>query len=226
MTILLEELLELGEKGAEYDAWLISITKKDQFGSGFVKVNPNSKIPALLDKSANDLRVFESGSILLYLAEKFGAFLPKDPAKKVEAMNWLFWNIGAAPYVGNFGHFYVYAKEKQEYPVNRFSMETKRMLDVLDQHLEKNKFLAGEEYSIADMANYGWFGNLLNGKLYGDAFTFLSVEKYEHARRWAKEISERPAVKRGLIVNRPWGDVQLAERHDASDFETKVVKQE
>ena len=224
MTILLEELLELGKKGAEYDAWLISITKKDQFGSGFVKVNPNSKIPALVDKrEEGDINVFESGSILLYLAEKFGAFIPSDPMKKAQTMNWLFWNIGSAPYVGNFGHFYQYAQVKQRYPIDRFTMETKRLLDVLNNHLEHNKFLAGDEYTIADMANFGWYGNLLNGKMYGDSKTFLTVEDYPHALRWAKEVGERPAVKRGRMVNKTWGPLeeQLAERHDASDFEKK-----
>jgi GST-like protein len=223
-TILLEELLEAG-KDAEYDAWLINIINKDQFSSGFVKVNPNSKIPALVDKSAGDIKFFESGSILLYLAEKFDAFVPKDPAKRVQAMNWLFWNVGSAPYLGNFGHFYHYAIQKQKYPIDRFTMEVKRLLDVLNQHLEDNEYLAGDEYSIADIANYPWYSSLVFGTSYEGADSFLNVrEEYPHVMRWAKAISKRPAVKRGQMVNKTWGPLenQLKERHDPSDFKLKT----
>jgi GST-like protein len=224
VTILLEELLEAGVKDAEYDAWLISIGNKEQFSSGFVDVNPNSKIPALVDKSANGVKVFESGSILLYLAEKFDAFLPKDPTKRVQAMNWLFFNIGSAPYVGNFGHFYHYAQQKQRYPIDRFTMEVKRLLDVLNRHLEKNEYLAGDEYSIADMANFPWYGNLVLGNSYTNSDTFLNVKEYPHVIRWAQAIAERPAVQRGCKVNKTWGPLeeQLRERHDASDFDEKT----
>lgn len=219
VTIMLEELLELGKTNAEYDAWLISIKDGDQFGSAFVEVNPNSKIPALLD-TTNGSRVFESGAILLYLAEKFGAFLPREPAKRTEALNWLFWQMGSAPFVGGgFGHFYAYAPEKYEYPINRYAMETKRQLDVLDKQLAKNAFVAGDEYSIADMAIWPWYGGLVLGRLY-DAAEFLDVASYKHVLRWAKQLDQRPAVKRGYSVNRNWGDgPQLPERHSSADFD-------
>jgi len=221
VTVLLEELLEAGVKEADYDAWLISIRDGDQFGSGFVAVNPNSKIPALFDRSTG-IRVFESGSILLYLAEKFGAFLPKDLAKRTEVMNWLFWQMGSAPFVGGgFGHFYAYAPEKYEYPINRYAMETKRQLDVLDQQLAKHPFVAGDEYSIADMAIWSWYGGLALGRLY-NAAEFLDVQSYQHLQRWARQIDARPAVQRAVKVNRNWGEAheQLPERHSATDFET------
>ncbi len=226
VTIMLEELLALGESGAEYDAWLIKIGDGDQFGSGFVDINPNSKIPALLDRSENPpLRVFESGSILVYLAEKFGNFLPTERAARTEVLNWLFWLQGSAPYLGGgFGHFYAYAPEKFEYPINRFAMETKRQLDVLDRRLAESRFLGGDDYSIADMATWPWYGNLARGVQYGDAGTFLQVDSYENVQRWTKEIFDRPAVQRGRKVNKlsgePWE--QLHERHDASDFDTKT----
>ncbi|MGD9802281.1 MAG: glutathione-dependent disulfide-bond oxidoreductase [Hyphomicrobiaceae bacterium] len=227
VTVMLEELLATGHKGAEYDAWLIRIGEGDQFGSGFVEVNPNSKIPALLDRSNPEkpVRVFESGAILLHLAEKFGAFLPKDPAKRTEALNWLFWQMGSAPYLGGgFGHFYAYAPEKWEYPINRFAMEVKRQLDVLDRHLADNAYMAGDEYSIADIAIWPWYGALVKGVLYGESATFLDAASYKHVNRWTNEIAQRPAVKRGRMVNRTAGDPssQLHERHDASDFETKT----
>jgi len=227
VTILLEELLAAGHSGAEYDAWLIRIGEGDQFGSGFVGINPNSKIPALLDRSnpAKPVRVFESGAILLHLAETFGAFLPKDPAKRTEALNWLFWQMGSAPYLGGgFGHFYAYAPEKWEYPINRFAMETKRQLDVLDRQLADNRFIAGDEYSIADIAIWPWYGALVKGVLYGDSATFLDAASYKHVNRWTNEIALRPAVKRGRMVNRTAGEPasQLHERHDASDFDTKT----
>ena len=216
VTVMLEELLELGHSGAEYDAWLIRISEGDQFSSGFVGVNPNSKIPALMDRSTEPpTRVFESGSILLYLAEKFGAFLPKDHAARTETLNWLFWQMGSAPYLGGgFGHFYAYAPEKFEYPINRFAMETKRQLDVLDRHLATHTFMAGGDYTIADIAIYPWYGWLVEGKLYS-AGEFLSVHEYTHVQRWAKSIGERPAVKRGRRINRVWGDAadQVPERH-------------
>jgi len=224
VTVLLEELLAAGHTGAEYDAWLINIGDGDQFGSGFVEVNPNSKIPALMDHSdGQPQRVFESGSILLYLAEKFGAFMPTDPAQKTEMMNWLFWQMGSAPYLGGgFGHFYAYAPEKFEYPINRFTMETKRQLDVMERHLAENDYFAGD-YSIADIAIWSWYGQLVLGRLY-DAAEFLEVESYTNVMRWAKAIDARPAVLRGRMVNRPFGEpeMQLHERHDASDFETKT----
>ncbi|CAI8905232.1 MULTISPECIES: glutathione-dependent disulfide-bond oxidoreductase [Pseudomonas] len=222
VTILLEELLALGHAGAEYDAWLIRISEGEQFSSGFVEVNPNSKIPALLDRSVQPpIRVFESGSILLYLAEKFAEFLPSDPAGRTETLNWLFWQIGAAPYLGGgFGHFYAYAPEKLEYPINRFSMETKRQLDVLDRRLAESTYLAGDRYSIADIAVWSWYGQLALGRLYS-AGEFLSVQDYPHVQRWAQAIAERPAVVRGLRVNRTWGDEssQLPERHAAQDLD-------
>ncbi len=225
VTVMLEELLERGTKGAEYNAWLIKIGDGDQFGSGFVDINPNSKIPALMDRSGDTpQRVFESGAILLYLAEKFGAFLPTDPAARTECMSWLFWQMGSAPYLGGgFGHFYAYAPEKMEYPINRFTMEAKRQLDVLDRHLAKHDFMAGEEYSIADIAIWSWYGQLALGRLY-DAAEFLDVASYKNVQRWAKAIDARPAVQRGRMVNRSFGDLemQLHERHDASDFEKRT----
>ena len=223
VTVLFEELLAAGETGAEYDAWLIKIGDGDQFGSGFVGVNPNSKIPAMLDRDTG-IRLFESGSILLYLAEKFGAFLPQDPAQRAEVMNWAFWLQGSAPYLGGgFGHFYAYAPEKFEYPINRFAMEVKRQMDVLDRTLAERPYLGGDSYSIADMLTWPWYGNLALGQAY-EAGEFLDVESYTHLRRWAQEILARPAVQRGRIVNRTWGplDEQLHERHDASDFELKT----
>jgi GST-like protein len=225
VTVMLEELLALGHAGAEYDAWLIEIGKGDQFGSGFVAVNPNSKIPALVDRSGQKpRRVFESGSILLYLAEKFGAFLPVDADSRTEALNWLFWQMGSGPYLGGgFGHFYAYAPEKIEYAIDRFAMEVKRQLDVLDRHLANHEYMAGREYSIADMAIWPWYGALAKGLLYG-AGEFLAVQDYVHVNRWTNAIAERPAVQRGRMVNRMQGDPksQLRERHDASDFETRT----
>jgi GST-like protein len=223
VTILLEELLALGEHGAEYDAHLIRIADGNQFSSGFVALNPNSKIPALFDTTTGS-RVFESGAILLYLAEKFGHFLPKQAAARTEVMNWLFWLQGAAPYLGGgFGHFYAYAPEKFEYPINRFTMEVKRQMDVLDRELSEHRYLGGDEYSIADIATWAWYGTLVLGEIY-DAGEFLQVESYKHLRRWAKEILARPAVQRGRKVNRTRGELseQLHERHDASDFELKT----
>jgi GST-like protein len=225
VTILLEELLALGHSGAEYDAWLIDIRKGDQFGSDFVAINPNSKIPALLDRSgAEPLRVFESGSILLYLAEKFKAFIPETLSGRTQTMNWLFWQMGSAPYLGGgFGHFYAYAPTKIEYAIDRFAMEVKRELDVLDRHLAENEYLAGSEYSIADIAVFPWYGGLVKGWSYGAA-EFLSVHEYKHVQRWAEQIYSRPAVKRGRMVNRMTGELseQLHERHEASDFYTKT----
>ena len=225
VTVMLEELLALGHSGAEYDAWLIDIGEGDQFGSGFVDINPNSKIPALVDRSTETpTRVFESGSILLYLAEKFGAFLPKDHAARTEALSWLFWQMGSAPYLGGgFGHFYAYAPTKIEYCIDRFAMEVKRQLDVLDRRLGETPFLAGDEYTIADMATYPWYGALVLGKVY-NAAEFLDVASYRNVVRWANSIGERPAVKRGSMVNRVFGSLssQLRERHDASDFETQT----
>ncbi|WP_298257220.1 glutathione-dependent disulfide-bond oxidoreductase [uncultured Litoreibacter sp.] len=221
VTIMLEELLALGHSGAEYDAWLINIGEGDQFSSGFVDVNPNSKIPALFDTKSLT-RLFESGSILFYLAEKFGAFLPADPEKRSETMNWLFWLQGSAPYLGGgFGHFYAYAPFKQEYPIDRFSMEVKRQLHVLDEHLADNEYLAGDTYTIADMATFPWYGRMVAGEAY-DAGEFLSVHEYENVIRWQKQIAKRPAVQRGLMVNRTSGPLegQLHERHNASDFDT------
>ncbi|RQO47216.1 glutathione-dependent disulfide-bond oxidoreductase [Pseudomonas sp. KBW05] len=222
VTILLEELLALGHSGAEYDAWLIKIGDGDQFGSGFVGVNPNSKIPALQDRSgATPIRVFESGAILQYLAEKFGEFFPTEPAARAECLSWLFWQMGSAPYLGGgFGHFYAYAPSKMEYAINRFAMETKRQLDVLDQRLAVSEYIAGDEYTIADIAIWPWYGGLVKGRLYGAA-EFLSVHEYKHVLRWAEAIEARPAVQRGRRVNRVSGPVeeQLAERHDASDLD-------
>ena len=225
VTVLLEELLALGHSGAEYDAWLIKIGDGDQFGSGFVDANPNSKIPALVDHSGDKpVRVFESGSILLYLAEKFGAFLPTDHAKRTECLNWLFWQMGSAPYLGGgFGHFYSYAPVKIEYCIDRFAMEVKRQLDVLDRQLADNEFIAGDEYTIADMAILPWYGALVSNLVYSAA-EFLDAASYTHVNRWAEALYERDAVKRGRMVNRTFGDLdsQLHERHDASDFETKT----
>lgn len=224
VTVLLEELLAAGHTGAEYDAWLINIGEGDQFGSGFVAINPNSKIPAMMDRSGDKpQRLFESGAMMLYLAEKFGAFIPSDPAQKAECMSWLFWQMGSAPYLGGgFGHFYAYAPVKIKYCIDRFAMETKRQLDVLDRHLAENEYMAGE-YSIADMAIWAWYGQLVLGRLY-DAAEFLDVASYKHVMKWAKTIDARPAVQRGRMVNRAFGDpaTQLHERHDASDFETKT----
>ena len=225
VTILLEELLALGHAGAEYDAWLIRIGNGEQFGSGFVEINPNSKIPALVDRSGpQPVRVFESGAILLYLAEKFGAFLPTSQPARAEALSWLFWQMGSAPFLGGgFGHFYAYAPEKIEYAINRYAMETKRQLDVLDRQLADNAYVAGADYSIADMAIWPWYGGLVKGWLYGAA-EFLSVHQYTHVLRWADQLLARPAVARGRKVNRTSGDPasQLHERHDASDFETRT----
>ena len=225
VTVMLEELLALGHSGAEYDAYLINIGEGDQFGSGFVDINPNSKIPALMDHSGETpVRVFESGAILFHLAEKFNAFLPESGPERTEVMNWLMWQMGSAPYLGGgFGHFYAYAPEKWEYPINRFAMETKRQLDVLDRQLADHDFVAGENYTIADMAIWPWYGQLVLGRLYSAA-TFLDVESYEHVMAWAKKIDARPAVQRGRMVNRAFGDPasQLRERHDASDFDTQT----
>ena len=223
VTVMLEELLAAGHTGAEYDAWLINIQEGDQFSSGFVDVNPNSKIPALLDTTTGT-RVFESGAILLYLAEKFGAFLPTDPAGRTEALNWLFWLQGSAPYLGGgFGHFYAYAPEKFEYPINRFAMEAKRHLDVLERNLSERRYLAGDDYTIADIATVPWYGALVKGLVY-DAAEFLDVASYENVNRWTDDVMARPAYKRGKIVNRAWGEPQeqLHERHESSDFETKT----
>jgi len=222
VTVMLEELLALGHSGAEYDAWIINIMEGEQFSSGFVAVNPNSKIPAMMDHStATPTRLFESGSMLLYLAEKFGALLSNDPATRAETINWLFWQMGSAPYLGGgFGHFYAYAPIKIEYAIDRFAMEIKRELDVLDRRLAENAYLAGDEYSIADIAVWPWYGVLVMGGLYGAA-EFLQVDSYKHVQRWANDIASRPAVKRGRMVNRSWGEAneRLPERHDASDFD-------
>jgi GSH-dependent disulfide-bond oxidoreductase len=225
VTVMLEELLALGHSGAEYDAWLIRIGDGDQFGSGFVSVNPNSKIPALLDRSGpTPIRVFESGAILMHLAEKFGAFLPTETAARAECLSWLFWQMGSAPYLGGgFGHFYAYAPTKIEYAIDRFAMEAKRQLDVLDRRLAENAYLAGSDYTIADIAVFPWYGGLAKGWLYGAA-EFLQVQDYRHVQRWAETIGNRPAVRRGRMVNRVQGEPssQLHERHDAGDFETKT----
>ena len=224
VTVMLEELLALGHTGAEYDAWLINIQEGQQFGSDFVAINPNSKIPALLDRSGHTpVRVFESAAILWYLAQKFDAFVPKDFVLQTECMSWLFWQMGSAPFLGGgFGHFYAYAPSKMEYPINRFAMEVKRQMDVLDKHLAERPYLAGEEYTIADMAVWPWYGAMAKGQLY-EAGEFLQVQEYTHVIRWADAIAKRPAVQRGRKVNRTWGDPdnQLAERHDASDFDKK-----
>jgi GSH-dependent disulfide-bond oxidoreductase len=225
VTIMLEELLALGHAGAEYDAWLIKIGEGDQFGSGFVGINPNSKIPALMDRSAaTPIRVFESGAILMYLAEKFGAFLPVKQPARAETLSWLFWQMGSAPFLGGgFGHFYAYAPAKLEYPINRYAMEVKRQLDVLDRRLADNEYIAGDEYTIADMAIWPWYGGLVKGWLYGAA-EFLAVQDYKNVVRWTEQLYARPAMKRGRIVNRTFGEPseQLHERHDASDFDTST----
>ncbi len=227
VTVMLEELLAAGHTGAEYDAWLIRINEGEQFGSGFVAVNPNSKIPALMDRSGPvPFRVFESGAILLHLANKFNAFMPTDPIAKAECLSWLFWQMGSAPYLGGgFGHFYAYAPYKMEYPINRFAMEVKRQMDVLDKRLANNRYLAGDDYTIADIAVWPWYGALAMGLVY-EAGEFLQVQEYIHVQRWTKEIAQRPAVQRGRMVNRIIGkpESQLHERHDASDFQTKVQK--
>jgi len=227
ITVLLEELLAIGIEEAEYDAWLIDIFKGDQFSSGFVEINPNSKIPALVDRSTSTpVRIFESGAILLYLAEKFNAFLPNSIEKRPEMLSWLFWQVGSAPYLGGgFGHFYKYAPVKMEYPINRFTMEIKRQLDVLDKHFSENTYFTGDDYTIADIANWSWYGQLLLDNAY-DAAEFLDVKSYVHAIRWAKSVSARPAVKRGRVVNRYYGDenTRLVERHDTSDFEGIILK--
>jgi GST-like protein len=226
VTVMLEELLALGHDSAEYDAWLVRIDEGAQFGSGFVEVNPNSKIPALMDRSGEKpIRVFESGAILVYLAQKFGgALLPEPPERRAECLSWLFWQMGSAPYLGGgFGHFYAYAPTKQQYPIDRFAMETKRQLDVLNRRLADHAYLSGDDYTIADIAVWPWYGALAKGQLY-DAGEFLSVHEYEHVRRWADVIAQRPAAKRGRMVNRFWGEPssQLLERHDASDFELRT----
>ncbi len=222
VTVLLEELLALGKSDADYDAWLIDISEGDQFSSGFVAVNPNSKIPALLDRSTTPpTRVFESGAIMVYLAEKFQAFLPSNPSARAECMSWLFWQIGSAPFLGGgFGHFYAYAPEKYEYPINRYAMEVKRQLDVLDKNLAARRHLCGDEYTIADMANYAWYGSLVVGEIY-EAQEFLNVKSYTNVARWANEIEQRPAVQRGRRVNKTWGEDgdQVPERHSASDLD-------
>jgi GST-like protein len=221
-TIMLEELLEAGHTGAEYDAWTVNIGQGEQFTSGFVGVNPNSKIPALLDQSgAAPFRVFESGAILVHLAEKFGAFLPTDPAARAEVLSWVFWQVASGPFMGGgFGHFYAYAPEKYEYPINRYAMETKRIFDVADKRLGGSRFLAGDEYTLADIANYPWLAPFVAGQIYNDAKTFLSIDEYKNVARWVAEITARPGVQRGRIVNKVWGDedTQLKERHSAADF--------
>ena len=227
VTVMLEELLALGHTGAEYDAWLINISAGDQFGSGFVSANPNSKIPAMMDRSdpANPIRIFESGAILIHLAEKFGEFLPTAPAARAECLSWLMWQMGSAPYLGGgFGHFYAYAPSKWEYPLDRFAMEVKRQLDVLDRRLAESEYLAGADYTIADMAVWPWYGALAKGLVY-EAGEFLSVQDYKNVQRWTDQIAQRPAVKRGRMVNRVMGDPAscLPERHDAGDFETRTM---
>ena len=224
-TIMLEELLKAGHTQAEYDAWTVTIGEGEQFTSGFVAINPNSKIPALLDRSgAEPVRVFESGAILLHLAEKFGAFLPSSGGARAEALSWLFWQVGSAPFIGGgFGHFYAYAPEKYEYPINRYAMEAKRLFDVADRRLADTRYLAGDDYTIADMAAFPWMAPFVEGIIYEDAKTFLSIDEYENVGRWAREIAQRPAVKRGRIVNKTWGDEdqQLQTRHSAEDFAGK-----
>ncbi|MEL7446124.1 MAG: glutathione-dependent disulfide-bond oxidoreductase [Pseudomonadota bacterium] len=227
VTIMLEELLEMGHAGAEYDAYTVNIGDGEQFTSGFVGANPNSKIPALVDRSGDTpFRVFESGAILVHLAEKFGDFLPADPAARAETLSWVFWQVGTGPFIGGgFGHFYAYAPEKYEYPINRYAMEAKRIFDVADKRLGETRFLAGDEYSIADMANFPWLAPFVAGTIYNEAKTFLSINEYENVGRWAREIAARPGVQRGRIVNKVWGDEgsQLSERHSASDFEGKKL---
>ena len=225
-SILLEELLEAGHSGAEYDAWTIDIGSGEQFGSGFVDLNPNSKIPTLLDRSgAKPVRVFESGAILMHLAEKFGAFMPTGETR-AEVLSWLFWQVGSAPFIGGgFGHFYAYAPEKYEYPINRYAMETKRLFDVADKRLAESQYLGGDDYTVADIATFPWLAPFVFGGIYGEARKFLSIHEYRHVDRWVKAIAERPAVKRGRIVNKTWGedDEQLRERHSATDFEGKAL---
>lgn len=225
-TVMFEELLEAGHSGAEYDAWTVNIGNGDQFGSGFVDLNPNSKIPTLLDRSGDTpIRIFESGAILMHLAEKFGAFLPTDHTR-AEVLSWLFWQIGSAPFIGGgFGHFYAYAPEKFEYPINRYAMETKRLFDVADQRLAQSEFLGGKDYTVADIAAWPWMAPFVEGTIYNEAKTFLSIDDYENVARWAKQIGARPAVKRGRIVNKAWGDedTQLLERHSSADFEGKKL---
>ena len=225
-TIMFEELLEAGHSGAEYDAFTVNIGNGDQFGSGFVDLNPNSKIPTLLDRSGDrPVRVFESGAILLHLAEKFGAFLPTDRSR-AEVLSWLFWQVGSAPFIGGgFGHFYAYAPEKYEYPINRYAMETKRLFDVADKRLAESEYLGGDEYTVADIATFPWLAPFVEGTIYNEAKTFLSIHEYGNVARWAKQIAARPAVKRGRIVNKAWGDedTQLLERHSAADFEGKKL---
>lgn len=227
VTILFEELLERGHKAAEYDAWTIDISEGAQFTSGFVSINPNSKIPALLDLSGEEpVRVFESGAILIHLAEKFGAFLPESQPARAETLSWLFWQVGTGPFIGGgFGHFYAYAPEKYEYPINRYAMETKRIFDVADRQLAQTRYLAGDDYTIADMANWPWLAPFVFGKIYEEASTFLSIHQYENVSRWVHEIAARPAVKRGRIVNKAWGEdeTRLLERHSAADFEGKKL---
>ena len=224
--IMLEELLEAGHSGAEYDAWTISISDGDQFGSGFVDLNPNSKIPTLLDRSGPEpIRVFESGAILLHLAEKFGALLPTDTTR-TEVLSWLFWQVGSAPFIGGgFGHFYAYAPEKFEYPINRYAMETKRLFDVANKRLSQSEYLGGKDYTIADIASWPWLSPFVTGGIYGEARKFLSIHEYTHVERWVKQIAERPAVRRGRIVNKTWGEEneQLSERHSSSDFDGKNI---
>ena len=225
-SIMLEELLEAGHSGAEYDAWTVSISDGDQFGSGFVDLNPNSKIPTLLDRSGPEpIRVFESGAILLHLAEKFGALLPTDTTR-TEVLSWLFWQVGSAPFIGGgFGHFYAYAPEKFEYPINRYAMETKRLFDVADKRLSQSEYLGGKDYTIADIASWPWLSPFVTGGIYGEARKFLSIHEYTHVERWVKQIAERPAVRRGRIVNKTWGEEneQLSERHSSSDFDGKNI---
>ncbi|MFN7158380.1 MAG: glutathione-dependent disulfide-bond oxidoreductase, partial [Erythrobacter cryptus] len=226
VTIMFEELLEAGHSAAEYDAWPINISNGEQFTTGFVAINPNSKIPALLDRSTPEapIRVFESGAILVHLAEKFGMFLPQDPTARAEVLSWLFWQVASAPFIGGgFGHFYAYAPEKYEYPINRYAMETKRIFDVADKRLAESRFLAGDEYTIADIASFPWLAPFTEGTIYNDAKTFLAIDEYRHVARWVAEIAARPAVRRGRIVNKLWGDpeTQLPERHSASDFAGK-----
>jgi len=226
-TVMFEELLEAGRTGAEYDAWTVNISAGEQFGSGFVGANPNSKIPALIDRSGPaPFRVFESGAILVHLAEKFGMFLPTDPAARPEILSWVFWQVGTGPFIGGgFGHFYAYAPEKYEYPINRYAMETKRIFDVADKQLATSRFLAGDEYTIADIANFPWLAPFTTGEIYNDAKTFLGIDGYENVGRWVAEIAARPAVQRGRIVNKVWGDddTQLKERHSAADFAGKLL---
>ncbi len=226
-NIIFEELLEAGHGGAEYDAWIIDISEGEQFTSGFVDVNPNSKIPALMDYSgAAPVRVFESGAILMHMAEKFGTFLPTERAARTETLSWLFWQIGSAPFIGGgFGHFYAYAPEKYEYPINRYAMETKRLFDVANNRLKETRFLAGDDYTIADMAAVPWMAPFVEGDIYGEAKMFLSIDDYEAVARWTKEVTDRPAVKRARMVNRKWGDenAQVPNRHSAADFEGKAV---